>query len=430
MSDLHPNIWPPFSNLKTTPPPIKVKSGRGVNLELEDGRTIIDAISSWWVNVLGHSRPEIAEAIYEQAQKLEHVIFAGFTHDPAEQIAERVTNLLPGQLNKVFFSDNGSTAVEVALKMAYQYWVNRGEKRTTFICFEGAYHGDTLGAMSAGERSVFSNVFKDLMFDVKFMPYPETWEGDETVSEREDEIIDRIEHLLDENGNQYAGIMIEPLVQGAGGMRMCRPEFMQKLHWVNRQYGTLLIFDEVMTGFGRTGDWFASIRAQVEPDIICMAKGLTGGFLPLSLTACSQNIYNAFYDEDPEKTLYHGHSYTANPLGCAAAVAAVDLLEENQEWFKGMEVIHDELAEPLRNHPKIEKLRITGTIAAMDITTEEESGYLNKVAPYIKMESVNHGVLLRPLGNVLYLMPPYCITREELKKVYRVMETLLDKMDE
>jgi len=424
----HPNIWPPFSNLKTTPPPIKVKSGSGIYLELEDGRTIIDAISSWWVNVLGHSRPEIADAIYEQAQKLEHVIFAGFTHDPAEQIAEKVTQLLPGNLNKAFFSDNGSTAVEVAQKMAYQYWINRDEKRTSFICFEGAYHGDTIGAMSAGERSVFTNVFKDLMFDVTFVPYPATFEGDPEQADKEDKVIAKIEQLLEENPNKYAGILLEPLIQGAGGMRMCRPEFLQKLHWVNRQYGTLLMFDEVMTGFGRTGDWFASLKAQVEPDIICMAKGLTGGFLPLSLTVCSDEIYDAFYDEDPYKALYHGHSYTANPLGCAAAVAAVDLLEKHQDGFKEMDQWHHELAEPLRQHPKIEKVRITGTIAAMDIVTEGKKGYLNKVAPLIKKRSVDKGVLLRPLGDVLYIMPPYCIEKNELAEIYRVIQELLEEL--
>ena len=430
MSEFHPNIWPPFSNLKTTPPPLKVKSGDGVYLQLEDGREVIDAISSWWVNVLGHSRLEIADAIYEQAQTLEQVIFAGFTHDPAEKVAEKVTSKLPGKLNRVFFSDNGSTAVEVAQKMAYQYWVNRGEKRKSFICFDGAYHGDTIGAMSAGERSVFTDVFKDLMYDVTFVPYPTTHIGDEDIGAREDAIIAKIEQLIDDNPEAYAGIIVEPLVQGAGGMRMCRAEFLQKLHWVNRQYGTLLIFDEVMTGFGRTGDWFASLRAQVEPDIICLAKGLTGGFLPLSLTVCSNEIYDVFYDEDPHKALWHGHSYTANPLGCAAAIAAMDLLEKYDHWFRRLEEKHVSLSQNLRNHPRIERFRITGTIAAMNIATEQESGYLNKVAPYIKRESINHGVFLRPLGDVVYIMPPYCITDDELEKVYNVIENLVDDFRE
>jgi len=420
---MHKNIWYPFTIIKDAAEPLKVKNGDGVWLELEDGHRIIDCISSWWVNILGHGHPDIANAIYEQAKELEHVIFAGFTHDPAEELAERLATKLPGNLNRVFFSDNGSTAVEVAMKMAYQYWKNIGEDRKTFICFEGAYHGDTFGAMSAGERSIFSDVFKELLFDVEFLPFPETWEGDEHLGEKEDEIIEQLEKLLTEYPNRYAGIMIEPLVQGAGGMRMCSEEFIQKLHWVNRQYHTLLIFDEVMTGFGRTGKWFASNRAQVEPDIICLSKGLTGGFLPLSVTVCNETIYEAFNSSNPVKTFWHGHSYTANPLGCAAALASMQLLEKN-EMYGRMETLHHKLLTDLREQPNIEKIRVTGTIAAMDLKTQDEAGYLNPVAQKIKKESVEQGVLIRPLGNVVYLMPPYCITEDELAFVYEKIRLL------
>ena len=420
----HNNVWHPFTIIKDAPEPLKVVKGDGIWLELEDGRRIMDVVSSWWVNILGHSNPVIAEAIYEQAKKLEHVIFAGFTHDPAEQISEKLAEKLPGSLNRVFFSDNGSTAVEVAMKVAYQYWKNRGEDRKTFICFEGAYHGDTFGAMSGSARSTFSDVFKELMFDVEFLPYPETWIGDEEVGKKEDAIIEQLENLLDENPDAYAGILIEPLVQGAGGMRMCRREFLQKLHWVNRQFDTLLIFDEVMTGFGRTGSLFASERAQVEPDIICLSKGITGGFLPLSVTVVSDEIYEAFNSPDPIKTFWHGHSYTANPIGCAAAIASLALLEQNT-MFGRMEELHLKHLDRLMDNPKLEKFRVTGTIAAMDIKNEEGTGYFNSAAKRIKEVAPDHGVLLRPLGNVLYLMPPYVITEEQLAEVYEKIGQLV-----
>lgn len=426
MPDFHPNIWYPFTILKEAPTPIKVKKGDGLWLELEDGRRIMDCISSWWVNIHGHAHPKMAQAISQQAHELEQVIFANFTHDPAEQLAEQLTDQLPGNLNRVFFSDDGSTAVEVAMKMAYQYWRNKGEERTKFICFEGAYHGDTFGAMSAGERSVFTQVFDELLFDVEFLPYPETWIGDKTANEHENEIITQLEQMLNENPETYAGIMIEPLVQGAGGMRMCREDFLQKLHWVNRQFDTLLIFDEVMTGFGRTGDWFASRRAQVEPDLIALAKGLTGGFLPLSVTVASDEIFEAFNSSDPMKTFWHGHSYTANPIGCAAGLASMELMHENEPVFTEMEKWHQDELHKLRDHPKLKKHRVKGTIAAVEIDNENEDGYLNPVANRIKEQCVDKGLLLRPLGNVLYLMPPYCTTREQLSEMYQGITELLD----
>ncbi|WP_421774599.1 adenosylmethionine--8-amino-7-oxononanoate transaminase [Gracilimonas sp.] len=422
---MHKNLWHPFTILKDAPDPIKVNSGKGSWLTLEDGTEVLDAISSWWVNIHGHSHPEVADAIYEQAKTLEHVIFAGFTHDPAEQLAEMLVEKLPKNLNRVFYSDNGSTAVEVGMKMAYQFWKNKGEDRTTFICFEGAYHGDTFGAMSAGERSVFTDVFKDLLFDVDVLPFPETWIGDKERGQKEDEVIDKLEDLLSSNPDKYAGILMEPLVQGAGGMRMCSAEFMQKLHWVNRQFGVLLILDEVMTGFGRTGDYFACQRAQVEPDIICLSKGITGGFMPLAATVCSDEIFQTFNSTDPMKTFWHGHSYTANPLGCAAGVASMKVLER-EEAFKKFENIHYSEIEKLKSHPKLEHFRITGTIAAMDIKNEEEGGYLNSVAKDIKKKSVDCGVLLRPLGNVLYMMPPYCTTEEELRKIYQTISDIVE----
>lgn len=424
---MHPNIWHPFTIQKNAPEPKKVISGDGIWLELEGGKRIADCISSWWVNIHGHANPLIAEAIREQAKKLEHVIFANFTHDPAEQIAEYVTDMLPGNLNKVFFSDNGSTAVEIAIKIAVQYWRNQEKTRNKFIAFNGAYHGDTFGAMSTGDRNIFSQVFENMLFEVDFVDFPFTWEGDENINEKEDSVIEEIEQLLVENPDDYAAIIIEPLIQGAGGMRVCREEFLQRLHWVNRQFETLLIFDEVMTGFGRTGKNFASIRAQVEPDIICLAKGLTGGFLPLSVTVSSEEVYESFYSEDPMKTLWHGHSYTANPLGCAAAVASMEILADSQERIEKMESEHFEHLDKLKHLP-IEKIRVKGTIAAFDIINKEETGYFNSIANEIKTKCHNYDLLIRPLGNTVYLMPPFCITEDELEWVYRQLCKLLEEV--
>ncbi|MEX0993986.1 MAG: adenosylmethionine--8-amino-7-oxononanoate transaminase [Balneolaceae bacterium] len=426
---MHPNIWYPFTILKGAQVPTKAESGHGIWLTLENGHEIVDCISSWWVNLHGHSHPAIIKAIQSQAEKLEHVIFANFTHEPAEKLAVRLTEKLPRNLKRVFFSDNGSTAVEIALKVAWQYWRNNHQNRKKFIAFEGAYHGDTFGAMSAGARSLFTQIFSDLLFEVEYLPWPETWMEAEDVGKREDQVIEVLEKKLSQHPETYAGIILEPLVQGAGGMRMCREEFLQKLHWVQRQFDTLLIFDEVMTGFGRTGDWFASTRAQVEPDIICLAKGITGGFLPLAVTVCSEEIYQSFYSDDPLETLWHGHSYTANPLGCAAALASLDLLEKNQEHFKSMEKIHEECLRSMESLDYIHKTRVMGTIAAFSIENEEESGYLNKIGKQIKQRCVDYDLLLRPLGDVVYLMPPYCITQSELEMVYGKLEALLKDLE-
>lgn len=422
---MHPHIWYPFTQAKTALEPPKVKSAKGVWLELDNGHKIMDCISSWWVNTYGHCHPKIAEAIYQQSQQLEQVIFAGFTHDPAEQLAEKLIAKLSNSLNRVFFSDNGSTAVEVGLKMAYQYWVNQGQERSTFLAFEGAYHGDTVGAMSVGARSLFSAVFSNLLFNVEFVPFPATYWGDCTVEETEARVISILETVLNKSGNRIAGIIIEPLVQGAGGMRMCRPQFLQKLRAIAHSLNTLLIFDEVMTGFGRTGDWFACHRAGVSPDILCLSKGITGGFLPFAVTVCSESIYTAFYDDEPLKTLYHGHSYTANPLGCAAALAGLELMAEYEPQFRGMEAKHYECLARFKNHPNVEKPRVTGTIAAMDLVTQEPSGYLNTVALDIRRRAIAKGLLLRPLGNVLYILPPYCISDAELAQIYQGIEDIL-----
>jgi adenosylmethionine---8-amino-7-oxononanoate aminotransferase len=424
---MHPHLWYPYTQAKTAPDPLKVKSAQGVWLELKTGERILDCISSWWVNLHGHAHPHIAEAIYQQAKCLEHVIFAGFTHDPAEQLAERLVGRLPAPLNRVFYSDNGSTAIEVALKMAYQYWANQGQPRTTFLAFEGAYHGDTFGAMAVGARSLFTQAFTPLLFDVAFIPYPVTHLQDDSADQREQAILQQLQQTLAQQPEGYAGIIIEPLVQGSGGMKMCRPQFLQQLQQIAKAHNTLLIFDEVMTGFGRTGDWFACTKAEVTPDIMCLSKGITGGFLPLAVTVCTETLYNAFYSDDPQKTLYHGHSYAANPLGCAAALASLDLMVDHEAAFQQMEVQHKAHLAKLDNHPRLKNLRVTGTIAAMDLVTEHP-GYLNELSLEIRKRGIAQGLLLRPLGNVLYIMPPYCITEEELAFIYQGITTILDTL--
>ncbi|NEQ32862.1 MAG: adenosylmethionine--8-amino-7-oxononanoate transaminase [Leptolyngbya sp. SIO4C5] len=419
----HPHLWHPFTQAKTATEPLKVKSGQGAWLTLESGQKILDCISSWWVNIHGHAHPRIAAAIYQQAQILEQVIFAGFSHDPAEQIATRLVERLPGALSRVFFSDNGSTAVEVALKMAYQYWHNQGQGRDRFLAFEGAYHGDTFGAMAVGARSPFTAAFNELLFQVDFVPFPATHWDDETVEQKEAEAIAAIAEKL--ATERYAAVILEPLVQGAGGMRICRPQFLQQLQTIARQHDTLLIFDEVMTGFGRTGDWFACSRAAVEPDIICLSKGLTGGFLPLAVTVCREKIYAAFYSDDAQKALYHGHSFTANPLGCAAALASLEILIETEAAFRGLEARHRQRLAHLAEQPKVEKIRCLGAIAAMDLTTAGQTGYFNQIGLKIRQRALDKGLLLRPLGNVLYLLLPYCITDDELDLIYTGIEEIL-----
>jgi adenosylmethionine-8-amino-7-oxononanoate aminotransferase len=406
-----------------------VKRGQGVWLELEDGRQILDAISSWWVTIHGHSHPAIAKALYNQAQVLEQVIFAGFTHEPAEGLAQKLLTHLPKGLTRIFFSDNGSTAVEVALKMAFQYWYNLGEpQRTTFIAFEGGYHGDTLGAMSIGSGSLWWQLFQPLMFTTQLVPFPDTFIEDTDVETKEAEALQKITTLLQCQGESIIGIFIEPLIQGAGGMRMCRPQFLQQLQALARQYNVLLIYDEVMTGFGRTGELFACLKSGTVPDLICLSKGLSGGCLPLAVTVASEAIYQAFYNDDVALAFYHGHSYTGNPLACATGIVSLELLEENPQAYRNLEVWHHQyINQYLQGHPLLEHFRVCGTIAAMDVKTKEESSYFNTIAPFLKSRFLEAGFLLRPLGNTLYIMPPYCITEAELASIYQGIFQVLNQ---
>ncbi len=422
-------IWRPFTQMKTAPPVPKVVKGEGIWLELEDGRRIMDCISSWWVTIHGHAHPVLAEALYKQAKQLEQVIFAGFTHDPAEQLASKLLTHVPDALKRVFFSDNGSTAVEVALKMAYQYWRNQGEHhRTRFIGFEGGYHGDTIGAMSIGQSSTWWSVFQPLLFETDIVSFPTTFDGDDRIEQKEFETLTQIETLLKQE--QHAAIVIEPLIQGAAGMRLCRAEFLRSLERLAREFGVLLIYDEVMTGFGRTGELFACLKSRTTPDLLCLSKGLSGGCLPLSVTLATEAIYQAFYSDDAAKAFYHGHSYTGNPLACATGLASLALLENAPERYQRLEHAHRQCFDRLlKGHPKIEQIRICGTIAAMNVKTDDTDGYFSAIAPRLKALFLDAGFLIRPLGNTLYLMPPYCITLDELESVYRVIDRVLTQSE-
>ena len=419
----HPNLWPPFTSITTTPPLEQVVRGEGALLHRAEGVPLIDGISSWWVTLHGHAHPVVAAAIAEQAATLEQVIFAEFTHPQAERLAQRLAQHT--HLDRVFFSDNGSTAVEVALKTAVQWWHNRGEPRQQLIAFDGAYHGDTFGAMAVGARSLFSEPFDPLLFPVARVPWPHTHWDDATVDQREQDALRALEQALE---TPTAAVILEPLVQGAGGMRMVRPAFLQAVEQRVRQAGSLLIADEVLAGFGRCGALLASQRAGIDPDLVALSKGLTAGFLPMGITMARESIFAEFLGSDPTRTLWHGHSFTANPLGCAAANASLDLLEAEPENYQRFEERHQPRLERLARHPKVQRPRLCGTIAAFDLVTDSAEGYLNPAGKILRSLVREHGVLIRPLGDVVYLLPPLCISDAQLDQCYDAIETGLDAL--
>jgi adenosylmethionine-8-amino-7-oxononanoate aminotransferase len=405
-------IWHPYTqhqNLGFTIPIIK---GEGALLFDEAGNSYIDAISSWWVNLHGHANPYIAEKIYKQALALEQVIFTNFTHEPAVSLAERLIEILPGKPDKIFYSDNGSTAVEVALKMAIQFWLNKGiSGRNKILAFEHAYHGDTFGAMSVSGRGLFTNAFRELLFEVIFIETPDAGN------------LDKIKSIVKSHKEQIAAFIYEPLLQAAGGMRMYEAEHMNNLLDFIRSQKILCIADEVLTGFGRTGALFASESFHHPADMICLSKGLTGGFMALGVTACSQIIFDAFLSDDRTKTFFHGHSYTANPLACTAGLASLDLFLEKtcQKQIKEIQNQHEKFVQ--KELSKVSgdyflNIRILGTILAFELNMGKNE-YTNQAGAEIMNQALLQGIYLRPLGNTVYLMPPYCISTEQLKKIYR-----------
>lgn len=414
-------IWHPYTQMKKWPEAIGIAQATGALLIREEGgEAIIDAISSWWVTLHGHAHPYIAEKIYQQLQSLEHCIFAGFTHTPAVRLAERLLPLLPGKMSRIFYSDNGSTAVEVALKMAHQFHQNRGEtQKTQIIALEGAYHGDTFGAMAVSARSLFTEQFGDMLFDVTFIPFPK----DTNTAAAS---LETLESAL--QTGRISALIVEPLIQGSGGMRMYSPEVMEKMFALCRQYDTLIIADEVMTGFGRTGTLFACDQLKTgAPDLVCLSKGLTGGTLPMGITACSAAIFEAFLSDDAHKTLYHGHSFTANPVGCAAGLASLDLLlsDECQSAIQRIQSYHENQIDHLQQHNKVKDVRRCGTIIAIEIDTGSSTGYLNQKRDFIYQFFLERNILMRPLGNIIYILPPYCISDLQLDQIYQAIYALL-----
>ncbi len=411
------HVWHPFTQVRYAPDNIIIERGEGAWFIDTEGNRYLDGISSWWVNLHGHCHPYIIEAVTRQLGQLEHSIFAGFTHKPGIELAQRLLEHLPN-FDKIFFSDNGSTAVEVGLKMAFQYWSNKGTPKHKVIAFKEAYHGDTFGGMSVAARNAFNQPFEALLFDVISIDLP-------TV-----ENIKRLRNELTEllSQNDIACFLFEPLVLGAGGMKMYSPELLDQLIAICNMHDCITIADEVMTGFGRTGAFFACDHLLVRPDIICLSKGITGGFFPLGATACRQFIFDAFVSNDKMKTFFHGHSYTGNPVTCAAAIASLDLMEQEATWDQiiMIDAAHKAFAKELATSSKIERVRHTGTILAFDIITNETTGYLNSKAEPLAEFFIKRNIILRPLGNVLYVLPPYCITKEELSNVYDAIRQLIN----
>jgi len=418
-------IWHPFTQEKTAGLPIVIKKAKGSYLYDENGKSYLDLISSWWVNLHGHAHPEIAKAIYDQASTLEHVVFAGFTHEPAVHLCEGLKELIPLNLSRFFFSDNGSTSIEVSLKMAYQYWWNHGERdRTLFLSFDGGYHGDTFGAMSVGARSGFHNPFSKLFFDTLTIPFPATWDNDNNVKNKEAESLEALSKHLKNNPGRIAAIILEPLIQGASGMRICNREFLKKVIELVRFYGILVIFDEVMTGFGRTGTYFALEQIDLVPDFLCISKGITGGFLPLALTITTEEVYKAFLGEHFINALAHGHSYTANPIACAAAIASLRLLVKptTLESINGINQAHHSGISYLKTTcHNIINTRIIGTISAFEVDAKCKFN-LNQT---LKTRFLEEGLLLRPLGNTVYLLPPYSTKVSDLEVSYEKISKVL-----
>lgn len=409
--------WHPYTQMKTANDIIPIVKGEGIYLFDEKGNKYIDAVSSWWVTLHGHAHPYIAQRVSEQLNTLEQVIFAGFTHEPAIQLSENLLELLPENQKKVFYSDNGSTAVEVALKMCIQYAHNQNHKKTKILALNNAYHGDTFGAMSVSGRSAWTKPFGEMLFEVVFIDAPTS------------QNLDSLKAFIKNISNEIACFIYEPLVQGAAGMLMHKAEDLSELMKFCREQKILMIQDEVFTGFGRTGKLFAANHLSEQPDIMCFSKGLTGGTMPMGITTCSQEIFDAFLSEDQYKTLFHGHSFTANPLACTAAIASMELLLK-PETLQRIAVItekHSGFVKTLEQHPKVEKVRQTGTILAWEIISSQQTSYFNNMGKILYKEFLKRGIILRPLGNVMYLVPPYCITAEELELIYHQITEVLDQ---
>lgn len=407
-------IWHPFTQHGLNEPIIEIETSKDEFLITKTGEKIIDGISSWWVNTLGHKNPIIAKAIQDEAQKLHQIIFAGFTHKPALDVAEHLKGFLPENFSRIFFSDSGSTSVEVALKMAVGYHFNRGYKRSKIVAMEHSYHGDTFGGMASGARSVFNEPYTKMLFDVERIPYPANGEEENTIN--------YYRKLLEEKGDEIGAIILEPLVLGSGGMFFYKPFVIEELYKLSKKYGVIFCLDEVMTGFGRTGTMFAFNQTNIIPDIICLSKGLTGGSIPLAATVCTEEIYNAYLSDDKAKMFFHSSSYTANPVACAAAAANLEIWKNN-DILKEVKRINDFYQEQIERFKALgcKNVRTLGDIFAYEVAhsgNDYVSGTGIKLYDFYR----KNGILLRPLGNTVYVMPPYCIQEESLKKIFNIME--------
>ncbi len=410
------SVWHPFTTVNEDTINVPIVRGEGAWLIDADDKRYLDAISSWWVNLHGHCNPYIAKRVAEQVMKLEHVMFAGFTHEPAVELATRLLEKMPKQFTKVFYSDNGSTDVEVALKMSFQYWFNQGTPKRKVIALEDAYHGDTFGAMAVGGRGVFSKPFDPFLFEVEFIPTP--------VEEKESECLDRLSQIIEKE--EVASFIYEPLVQGTAGMQVYSPAVLDKMISMCRDKGIVIIADEVMTGFGRTGSMFAMDQCEQKPDLIALSKGITGGFLPMGVTVCTEQMHQSFWVDDEAgkmKTFLHGHSYTANPLACAAGCASLDLMEKPETWenIRRIEFQHAKFAKEAIELSGVAAVRHKGVILAIEYGTGSQTGYFNSLRDRLYDFFMERGIILRPLGNIIYIIPPYCITEEELNSVYQAI---------
>jgi adenosylmethionine---8-amino-7-oxononanoate aminotransferase len=414
------HVWHPYTQMQLAPPPLPVARAEGVYLYLEDGRQILDAISSWWVNLHGHNHPRLNRALARQAESLAQVIFAGFTHEPAARLAAALSERSPGRLPWVFYSDDGSTAVEVALKMAWQLWKNRGEAgRDLFVAFDDAYHGDTFGAMAASETGTFNERFRQLFCAVRRARTPTSASRGSTSPP--------LVEILEREGQRVAGVILEPMLQGAGGMLVQPASFLREVREETARRGIPLIADEVLAGFGRTGKLFACEHGPIAPDILCLSKALTAGYLPFAATLASDEVYQAFLSDDRGKTLFHGHSYTGNALACAVALESLALFEEENRLGRvaGLERLYAERLARLADHPRVAETRMLGSMAAVELRPASEGGYLDALGPRLGEEALARGVLLRPLGNILYMLPPLVIADGEVHRVFDVIEEIM-----
>ena len=419
--------------MKLAPPPVFIERGYGVHLFSTEGQAIIDAIGSWWVNIHGHSHPTINAALQKQAEEVEHLIYAGLAHAPAVQLARELSLSTQGQLPRVFYSDNGSTAVEIALKMAYQYFGNQGQKRTEFVTLGGGYHGDTFGAMSVGARGIFHETFAPLLFDCHQIPKPncpfDCIYNEEQALEATRPVLIALEKLVAKRSKKLCALILEPIIQGASAaFNIYPPILLKKIHEVCKEAGILLIADEVFTGCGRTGFFYASQMAGIWPDIITLSKGLAAGYLPFAATLSSERIYQGFYSDERKHSLFHGHSMTANPLGCAVALSSLSLIQKDELLKKVLliEKWHQALQEELKRRPlakKIKEYRFLGSVGVLEL--QSENSYTADFGWRIMQRALAQGVLIRPLGNVVYFTPPYCIEQKDLEEVYTVTQRVL-----